>query len=204
MKTKKLLKVTVDRKTWGRGDQDEDNALITSSAVVAAEAHMFQVRKELNEPYIIHPLRVGKMAAEYGFDSEFIAACHLHDVLEDTKFPEATLNRMFPSGTMFLVELVTKWWESGVPDPKLEAEYKSRYYEDILRETRACSLKILDRIDNLRDFAKVARMGPSSHKWAERYLLKTKKELIPISDKAPIDIASVFDTALNELERAVS
>jgi (p)ppGpp synthase/HD superfamily hydrolase len=58
--------------------------LVTSAAVFAAEAHCGQVRKELNEPYIIHPLKVGHLAAQLGQSEEFVAACYLHDVPEDT------------------------------------------------------------------------------------------------------------------------
>jgi hypothetical protein len=75
-------------------------ALITASAAFAAEAHASQVRRELNEPYIIHPLRCGKMAADFECNAEFIAALHLHDVVEDTRVPMETLQTLFPEHTV--------------------------------------------------------------------------------------------------------
>ena len=53
----------------------------------AIKAHMGQVRKsEPDKPMIIHPLSVGMLLEEYGYDDNVIAAGYLHDVVEDTKY----------------------------------------------------------------------------------------------------------------------
>lgn len=182
--------------------------LITTAAAFAAEAHAGQVRKELNEPYIVHPLRVGKMAATLGQSAEFIAACYLHDVLEDTKVPYATLKNIFPAKTCELVVVVSKWWESDHPSETIAAN-KTTYYERILRTEDAVLLKILDRVDNLYDFTRMARMSaPKSHKWAANYHAKTTREFLPLLatlTESEVDVTArkYFDAALQALEMSL-
>src|SRR3954466_11932607 len=100
-----------------------DFELIASSATFAATAHGQQKRKELNDPYIVHPLRVASAAARFRLRPNVIAACNLHDVLEDTTIPESTLRNHFPAETVDLVVLVSKWWPDGLP-PATEAANK--------------------------------------------------------------------------------
>lgn len=154
--------------------------LITAAAVFAAEAHAGQVRKELNEPYIVHPLRVGKLAAQLEQTPEFIAAMYLHDVVEDTPMPIAAIERLFPEETVVIVKALTKWWQSNLAD-RVVAANKQAYYDNIVATPGAPLGKVLDRIDNLYDFAKIARRAaPSSHKWAQKYYDKTVQEFTPL------------------------
>lgn len=151
------------------------SVLLTAAAVFAADAHGNQVRKELNEPYIIHPLRVGKLAAGLTDSDEFIAACYLHDVVEDTKVPLATIEAVFPERTALLVKVMTKWWESGHASSVVEAN-KDAYYKQLIETPGGALLKLLDRIDNLYDFMRMARLSPKNHKWARKYYEKTCRE----------------------------
>jgi (p)ppGpp synthase/HD superfamily hydrolase len=181
-------------------------SLITAAAVFAAEAHSEQKRKELNEPYIIHPLRVGKMAASLGQSAEFIAACYLHDVVEDTNVPMVTINNLFPPETCALVTAMTKWWASDHAAEVVKAN-NDTYYAQILRTPGAPLLKVLDRIDNLHDFAKMARLAPSTHRWAKRYHTKTISEFVPLLAALTGDIGEHarkwFDVALAGLDAAL-
>ena len=53
----------------------------------AIHAHMGQIRKsEPDKPMIIHPISVGMLLEEYGYDESVVAAGYLHDVVEDTKY----------------------------------------------------------------------------------------------------------------------
>ena len=162
-----------------------DIELITGAAVFAGEAHAGQVRKELNEPYIIHPLRVGKLAAQINQNEEFIAAMYLHDVVEDTNVPMETLQALFPERTVVLVHALTKWWEGKMTKEAYMAN-KTGYYAQILNTPGAVLGKVLDRVDNLHDFARMARMAPSKHKWAAKYRDKTVDEfaaLLPVLEE---------------------
>jgi (p)ppGpp synthase/HD superfamily hydrolase len=179
-----------------------DIYLITSAAAFAAEAHKNQVRKELNEPYIIHPARVAKMAAQLKLPAQYIAAAYLHDVLEDTNTPKETLQTLFPGRTYELTFALTKWWEDGHPS-QVQIANKQAYYTEIIR-VGAVTLKILDRVDNLYDFAKMARMSPSNHAWAGRYLTKTQSEFQRLLDACPSGQAiKWFNTAMDTLSDAV-
>jgi (p)ppGpp synthase/HD superfamily hydrolase len=180
------------------------NELITASAVFAAEAHAGQVRKELNEPYIVHPLRVAKLAAQLGQSPEFIAAAHLHDVVEDTNMPFVAIERLFPEPTVVLVSAMTKRWQVGIPDLVVRAN-KQAYYEHILLTPGAPLLKVLDRIDNLYDFAKIARRAtPSSHTWAKRYYDKTCAEFVPLLAELRHSGDDAYVTAVEWFNIAVS
>lgn len=184
--------------------------LVTAAAVFAAESHAGQVRKELGEPYIIHPLRVGKMAAEVNQSDEFVAACYLHDVVEDTNVQMATIESLFPPRTVLLVNAMTKWWGTGHPDSVVVAS-KAAYYSQIMATPGASLLKVLDRADNLNDFAKIARMAPRAHKWAERYYRKTVVEIAPLlvamtaheERRVSARVTQIYEVALTGLKVAV-
>ena len=51
----------------------------------------------------MHPLMVGNILREYGFDEHVIAAGFLHDVLEDTSYRKEDLERIFGSDITSLV-----------------------------------------------------------------------------------------------------
>jgi (p)ppGpp synthase/HD superfamily hydrolase len=157
-----------------------DVQLITEAAVFAAEAHALQTRKALNEAYITHPLRVGAMAAKLGAHSFVIAAAYLHDVVEDTPMEMDDLSG-FPPGTVRLVQLLTKPADTG--DVYRDQVNKDLYYMNILKDEDAILLKILDRIDNLRDMTRTAKQSPSMGRWAARYLAKTLKEFVDLRRK---------------------
>ena len=51
---------------------------------LAIVAHKDQVRKSDGSQYVAHPIIVGMILKEYGFNEAVIAAAFTHDVLEDT------------------------------------------------------------------------------------------------------------------------
>lgn len=62
----------------------------------AIHAHMGQVRKsEVDKPMIMHPISVGMLLEEYGYDDNVIAAGYLHDVVEDTKYTIEDIEKEF-------------------------------------------------------------------------------------------------------------
>jgi (p)ppGpp synthase/HD superfamily hydrolase len=161
---------------------NNDTLLILSAASFAAEAHKDQKRKELPDPYINHPIRVAKMAASLNLSAFDIAAALLHDVVEDTSVPMATIEQLFPERTVMITKALTKWWKEGHPAEVVRVN-KTGYYGNILVTDGAPVIKVLDRIDNLYDFARIARLSPKNHKWAERYLEKSRAEFGPLLDK---------------------
>lgn len=141
-----------------------------------AEFHGLQTRDDRKTPYIMHCMEVAQIADMLEMDEEFICACLLHDVLEDTKATEFRLYQEFPREVCKLVVCVSKWWlKSKNLVPKVLEENIKAYYDGILAYHRAPLLKLIDRTCNLLDFAQV----PVSVRSAN-YVVKTQYEFGPI------------------------
>jgi len=65
-----------------QGRAPEQIAKIRKAYEFASKAHEGQFRKS-EDPYIIHPVEVATILAEYNADSDTICAGLLHDVLEE-------------------------------------------------------------------------------------------------------------------------
>ena len=62
-----------------------DAQLLEKAYLTAEKYHEGQFRKS-GEPYIIHPMAVGRILAELGMDEVTIAGGLLHDIVEDTDY----------------------------------------------------------------------------------------------------------------------
>lgn len=98
-----LLNKILDKPTL----KDKDRVLIGKAFSVAQEAHKNQ-RRLSGEPYITHPLSVAYFLSELGLDSTTVAACLLHDTIEDTSLTHTDLEKEFGKEIAFLVDGVTK------------------------------------------------------------------------------------------------
>ncbi|MFT5941159.1 MAG: guanosine-3',5'-bis(diphosphate) 3'-pyrophosphohydrolase [Sediminicola sp.] len=86
----------------------EDKKLIRSAFDVAVDAHKEQRRKS-GEAYIFHPIAVAKIiASEIGLDAVSIASALLHDVVEDTSYTLADIERLFGETVARIVDGLTK------------------------------------------------------------------------------------------------
>ena len=95
--------------------------------------HEGQWRKS-GDPYITHPLAVAEAAAAAPLDSTMVCAALLHDVLEDTDCDPGLLRAEFGDEVADLVEQLTASRDgAAVPD-----------------DDRAITLKVLDRLHNMR------------------------------------------------------
>ncbi len=194
------------------------NEQLVKAAQLATLAHAGQMRKGLNEPFILHPMRVAVAAEECDLLQETIAAAYLHDVLEDTTLTLDDLIKVgFHGETVALVKVLTKWWSDefvltpgGVKEdlrPKdvqrrITEEFKPAYYARIANEPEAVCLKLLDRADNLHDMVKAL---PGERRWAARYLEKTRREfgdLVHACQNARV--IGRFNAALESLEKALA
>lgn len=133
-------------------------SVILRAAAYAARAHLGQTRKDGTTPYIIHPARVaGRVAIHPIATEEMVAAAFLHDVVEDTKVTHADLAADFVIPIADLVkELTNKYTAPGM----------SRHDRKKLERVRlgkisltAKIIKLLDRIDNLKDLAYGDKFG---------------------------------------------
>ena len=168
------------------------------AATFAAAAHAGQTRRGLSDPYINHPLRVARHAAEAGLDNDAVVAALLHDVVEDSTHTWNDLRAEgFSARTIELARLLTKWWESGVDDTTQD---KATYYARILADDDAVALQLLDRTDNMQDTARIAGVR---REFAEKYLKKTRREFAPLLGRcANSYVQQVFQERLTALEAA--
>jgi GTP pyrophosphokinase len=110
----------------------------------AVEAHEGQKRKKSAVPYIYHPLNLSCHALSMGIvEDEIIAACMLHDVVEDCKksLDDLPVN----DETKELVRLLT--CEKTTPENR--NEIISAYYKEIAANPKASLIKCIDRCNNL-------------------------------------------------------
>ena len=96
-------------------------------------------------PYIEHLDAVANVLREFGnFDDELLAAAYLHDVIEDAGVTNVDLKLKFGEEIALLVVLVTD--QPG----KNRAERHAKTYPGIALHPKAVTLKLADRIANVR------------------------------------------------------
>ena len=110
----------------------------------AVDAHSGQKRKRSDTPYIYHPLNLACHALAMGIkDDAIIAACLLHDVVEDcgVKADELPVD----DETREIVELLTC---PDTTDENREGILRD-YYGNIITNPKAALIKCMDRCNNL-------------------------------------------------------
>ena len=124
--------------------------LVKKAFDFAKNAHRGQKRAS-GEPYFIHPLESALLMADWGMDSETIAAGLLHDCLEDTEISKAVLRKEFGSEVFSLVEGVTNL-EQIASESRFEKDTKD--LEKLLlasaKDLRILVIKLADKIHNLK------------------------------------------------------
>ena len=111
-------------------------------------AHKGQKRKsDKTKPFIVHPIDVGLLLKEYGFDDNVIAAGYLHDVVEDTKYEISDIEKEFGCDVASLV------MGDSEPDKSLSWEERKKH---TIRKVKNLDLRhkavvCCDKISNLSD-----------------------------------------------------
>jgi len=129
---------------------EADVELIRQAWEFAQQAHEGQSRLT-GEPYITHPLAAAEILADLGMDEATIAAALLHDVVEDTGTPSASIKANFGDTIASLVEGVTKISRIDFAAGKArQAENLRRMLLAMSRDLRVIVIKLADRLHNLR------------------------------------------------------
>jgi len=129
---------------------------ILEAAAFARHAHAGQKRKYNDRPFIVHPARVAGRVAVHGRATEaMVAAALLHDVVEDTPHTlEEVAAEFGPEVARLVGELTNP--SKGSDAPRRERKRQDR--EHLTRiSVEAKIIKLLDRIDNLREMAAAPR-----------------------------------------------
>lgn len=123
------------------------------------EAHDEQKRKFTDEPYAVHPLRVGDRILEDQEDERLASTGYLHDVLEDTSQGPESIRNVANDQVLTIVQRLTH-------DP--DYDHKVRAIAHSLEDYRDARLvKLYDRLDNVQD------LEHASEEFTERYVRET-------------------------------
>ncbi len=128
-----------------------DKKLIRKAFDVAVEAHAPQRRKS-GEAYIFHPIAVAKIVAkQIGLDATAIAAALLHDVVEDTKYTLADIEKLFNPTIALIVDGLTKIMHlKKDADISSQAENFRKMLLTLNDDVRVIIIKIADRLHNMQ------------------------------------------------------
>ena len=161
---------------------ENKNNIIERAARISVLVHKDQVRKGDGSPYLAHPFMVALKLAKYNFSDTVIAAALVHDVLEDTDFPEDRLREDVGEEVFEIIKAVTN-------DDSLSWEEKKKKYVETVRNGSegAKAVSLADKIHNLEClFIAYADQGPKLWEkfnrgkekklWFENEVLKMLKE----------------------------
>ncbi|KKU85725.1 MAG: hypothetical protein A2746_02040 [Candidatus Yanofskybacteria bacterium RIFCSPHIGHO2_01_FULL_44_22] len=134
----------------------QDSALIERAYFFAKAAHGGQKRMS-GEEYITHPLHAAYFLSELGFDAITVAACLLHDTVEDTSLTAKNIEKEFGKEISFLVDGVTKlakieYSEKHGLDQKQNANHISslkKMFFAMADDIRVILIKLADRYHNM-------------------------------------------------------
>lgn len=141
---KELLRISYQSLT------DEDKKLIRSAFDIAVDAHKNQRRKS-GEAYVFHPIAVAKIvASEIGLDAVSIASALLHDVVEDTEYTLADIERLFGETVARIVDGLTKIAHLKKDmNISQQAENFRKMLLTLNDDVRVIIIKIADRYHNM-------------------------------------------------------
>lgn len=150
--------------------------------LVASDAHQQQTRMT-GEPYILHPINVTQILAELRMDADTLAAALLHDVVEDSGYTIAYLERYFNRDIAELVDGVTKLnrikelsnMRHSVADEK--AESLRKMFLAMVEDIRVVLIKLADRVHNMRTL-----QGQPDHK-RRRIARETLEIFAPLANR---------------------
>ncbi len=114
----------------------------------AEKAHEGQ-KRESGGDFFLHVKECAHLVAMTKLDTDAICAALLHDVLEDTKTKPETVERLFGSDVLQLVQGVTK----DVSDRAMQS-YRAENIRKVLlataKDVRVIIIKLADRLHNMR------------------------------------------------------
>ena len=135
----------------------------------AIKAHDGQKRKKSDIPYIYHPLNLACHCLAMGIDDDaIIAACLLHDTVEDCgcSYDELPVDEE----TRKLVRLLTRDESDDDHERMIQ-----KYYDELASDPKAALIKYVDRCNNLTTMS----WGLSRSR-IYRYIAETEKYILPL------------------------
>ena len=157
----------------------------------ATEKHRGMLRKAEDIPFIIHPMEVATIAASMTTDRAVLAACLLHDTVEDT---DATIEDITEKFGERIARLVSCETEDKHADRPANETWEQRKAESLAKLAKAddINVKIMwlsDKLANLRAFYRnyleygddmwnlFNQKDPAKHEWYYRQIGELTSEL---------------------------
>jgi GTP pyrophosphokinase len=133
-----------------------DTDLIRDAYVQAADVHEGQMRAT-GDPYIVHPLAVTEILADYGMDDATLAAALMHDTVEDTDLTLADVVDDFGDEVALLIDGVTKLDRIKFSSREhAQAATIRKMAVAMAKDIRVLVIKLADRTHNIRTMAPLA------------------------------------------------
>lgn len=134
----------------------------------AIKAHEGQTRKNIDLPYIYHPLNLACHCFTLKIEEDdVVAACLLHDVIEDCGYKKEDLP--VDDDTTKLVVLLSHK-KDGNHDENMK-----KYFDNLSKNKKAALIKCIDRCNNLTTIS----WGLSRDR-IYRYIKKTETYILPL------------------------
>ena len=134
----------------GESHERLDADLLARAYRFSERAHAGQVRLN-GEPFITHCVEVAKSLAELGLDSTTVACGLLHDVVEDTPYVIADIEREFGAKAAEIIDGVTKIGHLQLTSGEdRQVESYRKLLLSIAKDARVILIKLADRLHNMR------------------------------------------------------
>lgn len=120
----------------------------------AVDAHSGMTRKSCDSPYILHPLEVAAIAGTITNDLDVLAACVLHDTVEDTETHIEDIRGVFGERVAGLVLSETEDKRPNIP-PDISWRIRKEESLEKLKNAVDTGVKIIwlaDKLSNMRSF----------------------------------------------------
>jgi len=130
-----------------------DTELISEAYVQATDWHKGQMRAT-GDPYIVHPLAVTEILAQYGMDEATLAAALMHDTVEDTDLTLSDVVDQFGDEVALLIDGVTKLDRIKFSSREhAQAATIRKMAVAMAKDIRVLVIKLADRMHNIRTMA---------------------------------------------------
>jgi guanosine-3',5'-bis(diphosphate) 3'-pyrophosphohydrolase len=127
-----------------------DTDLLARAYRFAEKAHAPQTRRN-GEPYVTHVVQVARILAELGLDTTTVAGGLLHDVVEDTPYDLADVEREFGPEVARIVDGVTKIGHLPLTSSQeRQVENYRKLLLSVAKDARVILIKLADRLHNMR------------------------------------------------------
>lgn len=126
-----------------------DVGLIRRAFEFAERAHRGH-KRESGEPYIVHPLSAAYTLSKMNLDDATLAACLLHDVVDDTPITTEEIEREFGKEIAFLVSGVTKLGKIKYRGVERHVENLRKMFLAMAEDIRVVLIKLVDRLHNMQ------------------------------------------------------